>query len=143
MEHSLTYSNSIFDALSVLSSFSLTETIWNKYEKYAIRKINDATVTIRGSLIYVKDLTSKQAQKELLSLENLMPVLNNLRNSLEPIDDPGLYKFKSVSIEFLDIVVQLYENIQDIALVHSNYEMSMPVLSNDWDKEENNHWDNY
>ena len=71
MAHSLSYSTSILDTFSILASFSPAGVIWDKYEKYAIPKIEDATLKIRGSLFYLKDLTPKQAEKELKSLDKI------------------------------------------------------------------------
>ncbi|MCK4664131.1 MAG: hypothetical protein KAT68_14785 [Bacteroidales bacterium] len=139
----MTYSTSIFDTFGVLSSFSFAETIWSKYEKYAIPKIEDTTLKLRGSLFYLKDLTPKQAQKELKSIDSIIPILCRFRSMLEPIDDQEFINFKNSAIEFLDTVDLLHNSLQDIAQIHSSYEMSMSVLAEDWDRKEDNHWDKY
>ena len=143
MVHNMTYSNSILDTFGVLSSFSLADTIWNKYEKHAIPKIEDTTLKLRGSLFYLKELSPKQAHKEFKSIESIIPILCNLRSMLEPIDDQEFINFKNTAIEFFDTVNLLSDNLQDIAQIHSSYEMSTPVLAEDWDKKEDNHWDKY
>ena len=86
MVHHLTYSTNILDTFSVLSSFNFAESIWDKYEKYAIPKIQDATIKLRGSLFYIKDLTPKQAEKELKSLNQIIPVLYKSKEMLSSID---------------------------------------------------------
>ena len=141
MIHNLTYSTDILDTFGVLSSFSFAETIWTKYEKYAIPKIEDATLKLRGALFYIKDLTSKQAQKELKSLDQIIPIFCKLRGRLQSIDNREFKRFKDTAIEFFDTVDLLHDNLQDIAQIHSSYEMSMPVLANDWDSKEDDHWD--
>lgn len=143
MLHSQTYSTPIFDTFGVLSSFSLAEPIWNKYEVYAIPKIEDATIKLRGSLYYLKGLTPEQAHKEIKSIEPLIPIMSKLRNMFEPIVDQEFQDFKSAAIEFFNMVDLLHNNLQDIANVHGSYEMAMPVLSGDWDRNEDDHWDNY
>lgn len=37
--YNLTYSTSILESLGVLSSFNISETIWEKYEEFAILDI--------------------------------------------------------------------------------------------------------
>jgi len=143
MIHHLTYSTNILDTLGVLSSFSYAETIWTEYENYAIPKIEDATLKLRGSLFYVKDLTSKQAQKELKSLDQIIPILCKFRSLLEPVGDKKFEHFKNTAIEFFGTVDQLYDNLQDFAQIHNSYEMSIPVLAGDWDSKEDDHWDKY
>jgi hypothetical protein len=143
MVHNLTYSTNILDTFSVLSSFNLAESIWDKYEKYAIPKIEDATIKLRGSLFYIKDLTPKQAEKELKTLNQIIPVLYTSKEMLSSIEDKEFQNFKNTAIEFFDTVDLLHNNLQDIAKIHSFYEMSMSVLSEDWDSKEDQHWDNY
>lgn len=143
MLHNLTYSTTIFDTFSVLSSFNLAESIWDKYEKYAIPKIEDATIKLRGALFYIKDLTPKQAEKELKTLNQIIPVLYKSKEMLSSIEDKAFQNFKNTTIEFFDTVDLLHNNLQDIAKIHSFYEMSMSVISEDWDSKEDQHWDNY
>lgn len=143
MVHNLTYSTNILDTFSVLSSFNLAESIWDKYEKYAIPKIEDATVKLRGSLFYIKDLTPKQAEKELKTLNQIITVLYKFKEMLNAIEDKEFQDFKNTAIEFFDTVDLLHDNLQDIAQIHNFYEMSMPVLSEDWDSKADQHWDNY
>ncbi|PIQ14837.1 MAG: hypothetical protein COW67_11600 [Flavobacteriales bacterium CG18_big_fil_WC_8_21_14_2_50_32_9] len=143
MVHHLTYSTNILDTFSVLSSFNFAESIWDKYEKYAIPKIQDATIKLRGSLFYIKDLTPKQAEKELKSLNQIIPVLYKSKEMLSSIKDKEFQDFKSAAIEFFDTIDLLHDNLQDIAKIHSFYEMSMSVLSEDWNSKEDQHWDNY
>ncbi|PCJ24518.1 MAG: hypothetical protein COA97_09200 [Flavobacteriales bacterium] len=143
MVHNLTYSTNILDTFSVLSSFSLAESIWDRYEKYAIPKIEDATIKLRGSLFYIKDLTPKQAEKELNSLNQIITVLYTFKEMLNSIEDKEFKDFQNTAIEFFDTVDLLHDNLQDIAQIHNFYEMSMSVLSEDWDSKEDQHWDNY
>jgi hypothetical protein len=143
MVYNLTYSNSIFESLGVLTSFNIAETIWEKYEKFAIPKIKDSTIKLRGSLYYLKDLSPNEASKELNSISPLIPVLSKVRTVIEPIDDREFHDFRTAALDFFDTVDYLYFNLQDIADVHSSYELSKPVLANDWDSNEDEHWDNY
>lgn len=143
MVYSLTYSTSILESLGVLSSFNIAESIWKKYEQFAIPKIKDSTIKLRGSLYYLKDLTPSQADKELTAIRPLMPVLSKLRAIIEPIDDRDHRDFRSTALDFFDTVDLLFANLHDLADVHSSYEMSKPVLATDWDSSEDEHWDNY
>lgn len=143
MVHNLTYSTSIFESLGVLSSFNIAETIWKKYEKFAIPKINESTVILRGSVYYFKDLTPSQAAREANSIGSLIPVLAKLRSVIEPIKENQFIEFKNAALDFFDAVDFLYSNLQDIADIHGSYELSKSVLAADWDKAEDEHWNNY
>lgn len=143
MVYNLTYSTSILESLGVLSCFNITETIWEKYEKFAIPKIKESTVKLRGSLYYLKDLTPTQAAKEATSISSLILVLAKLRTVIEPIDDRAFKEFKISALDFFDTVDFLYSNLQDIADIHSSYELSKPVLATDWDNNKDEHWNNY
>jgi hypothetical protein len=143
MVFNLTYSSNILESLGVLSSFNIAETIWEKYELFAISKIKESTVNLRGSLYYLKDLTPEKAAKEAESISPLMPVLAKLRASIEPIADKEFKDFKMAAIDFFDTVDFFYTNLQDIADIHSAFEISKPVLASDWDSSQDEHWNNY
>jgi hypothetical protein len=143
MNYNLTYSTSILESLGVLSSFNFAESIWEKYEQFAIPKIKESTVKLRGSIYYLKDLTPTKASKEANSVGTLIPVLGKLRTVIEPINDKEFKEFKIAALDFFDTVDFLYANLQDIAEIHSAYELSKPVLATDWDAIEDEHWDNY
>jgi hypothetical protein len=94
-------------------------------------------------LYYLKDLSPKQASKELNSISPLIPVLSKVRTVIEPIDDREFHDFRTAALDFFDTVDFLYSNLQDIADVHCSYELSKPVLAMDWDSNEDEHWNNY
>jgi hypothetical protein len=143
MVYNQTYSTSILESLGVLSSFNIAETIWEKYEQFAIPKIKESTVKLRGSLYYLKDLTPSQGAKEAKSISTLIPVLAQLRTVIEAIDEKEFKEFKNAALDFFDTVDFLYSSLQDIADEHSSYELSKPVLATDWEAREDEHWDNY
>lgn len=143
MVYNLTYSANIFDTLGVLSSFSLTETIWTKYEKYAIKKLEESTLKLRGVLFSIKELSTEQADKELEILHQLIPIFSKLKDKIEPINDADFRNFKNAAIEFFNIVDLLYDNFHEVAQFHDSYQMSIAVLANDWDSKEDDHWDKY
>ncbi|MCA1750989.1 MAG: hypothetical protein ABR572_09030 [Cryomorphaceae bacterium] len=143
MAYQPTYATSIFESLGVLSSFGISETIWEKYEKFAVAKIVESTLKLRGTLYYLKDLSPKQASAELGSISLLAPVLSKLRKAIEPIDDTAFHEFKTVALDFFDTVDFLHAGLRDIADVNSAYELSKPVLAADWDSDEDEHWNDY
>ncbi|MBU3659380.1 MAG: hypothetical protein FGM14_05905 [Flavobacteriales bacterium] len=143
MVYNLTYSTSILESLGVLSSFNFAESIWEKYEKFAIPKIKESTIKLRGSIFYLKDLTPIKASKEANSIGSLIPVLAKLRTVIEPINDKEFKEFKIAALDFFETVDFLYANLQEIADIHTTYELSKPVLAADWDAVEDEHWDNY
>jgi len=59
MAYTLSYTTSIWESLGILSGFIIAET-WEKYEKFAIPKIKDSTIKLRGSIYFLKDLTPNQ-----------------------------------------------------------------------------------
>lgn len=143
MVHNMKYSTSILDTIGVLSSLNFADTIWKEYEKYVIRKIEEGTLRLRGSLHYIKELTPKQAKKELNSITPIVPMLSELRGMIDQIDEKEFKKFKDIALEFFETVDLLHDNLQDIAHEHSSYDMAMPVLAKDWDSKEDEHWNKY
>jgi len=143
MVQNVTFSNSILESLGVLSSFNISETIWEKYEMFAIAKIKESTIKLRGTQFYLKDLTHTQASKELLTIGPILQVLSKFKTIIEQIENREYKEFKMVALEFFNTVDFLVSNIQEIADIHSSYKLSENVLSIDWDKEEDEHWNNY
>ena len=143
MVYNPTYSTSIFESIGIISGFNIAETIWEKYEKFAIPKIKESTLKLRGSLFYIKDLTPEQAADEVNYTRSLIPILTKLRTVIESNNDNRFSEFKMVAIDFLDTVDLLIANLQDIADIHSSFDYSKQVLATDWDRVEDDHWDNY
>lgn len=143
MSYSHVFSSSIFDALGVLNSFSISETIWRKYENFAITKLNESTLKIRGTVYFLKDLTADEAKQELNLLNQLIPILSKLRSAVESNKDENLINFKTAVSSFFDSVDLLFFSLRDAAEVNSSYELSLPVLSEDWVNEKDEHWNNY
>lgn len=143
MVYQPSYADSMLESLGILSGFNVAEAIWEKYEQFAIIKMRDITSKLRGSFFYHKDLTPIQAAAEWQSIRPLIPVLLKLRRMIEPIDTQELQDFKSAALDFFDTVDTLSANLQDIANVNAAYELSHTVLANDWDSNEDKHWDNY
>ena len=100
MLYNLTFSSSIFESLGVLSTFNIVETIWDDYERFAIPKVKESTLKLRGSLYYLKDLSPKEAGKELNILNPIMPILSTVRNIIEPLQDKDIQDFL---IDYFDI----------------------------------------
>ncbi|MEX0810572.1 MAG: hypothetical protein WD048_00060 [Chitinophagales bacterium] len=143
MVHQLNYSRDILETFGVLSSFNLAEAFWENYESFAVQKIKNANLKLRGALFYIKGLSHKQAEKELQTLSQIMPVIEKVRNMLEPVKGKEFKNFKDASEEFFETVDVLYESLIEIADVHSSYKSSIPVLKADWDSDADAHWDNY
>lgn len=143
MVHGLTYSTVILDTFGVLSSFNFADKIWEKYEQYAIPKIEDATLKIRGSVFYIKDISPKQAEKELKSLNQLIPILHQFQEVFESNNNREFKRLKKTVLEFFEALDLLHDNLQDVAKMYSSYQQSIPVLAEDWDRSEDDHWDNY
>lgn len=155
MIHSPTYfctacfANIILDALGIFSSIKEYPSIWAIYKNYALSKLEDATFKVRGASFYVSNLNPKEAEKELKALQRFIPILNILRNLVNSIQDNEFCEacyardFKDAANEFFDAVNMLYDNLLNVANIHSSYQLSMPVLAVDWDSQEDEHWDNY
>jgi len=143
MAYTLSYTTSIWESLGILSGFNIAETIWEKYEKFAIPKIKDSTIKLRGSIYFLKDLTPNQAVKEAESISSLIPVFSKLRAVIEPVEDKEFKEFRNAALEFFDTFDFFYACLQEIADIHSSYELSKPVLANDWDCIEDEHWNSY
>ena len=143
MVNNLTNATSIFESLGILSSFNIAETIWESYENFATSKIKESTIKLRGSIFYLKDLKPNEALNELNAIKPLIPILVELRKTIEHIDDINIKEFRNIAKNFFETVDYLFHNLQDIADVNSSYEFSKPVLAKDWDSIANQHWDNY
>lgn len=94
-------------------------------------------------MFYLKDLTPEQATEEANSIASFIPVLAKLRTVIELMDESAVKVFKLTALDFFDTVDFFYSYLQDIADIHSSYEQSKPVLANDWDSFEDEHWNNY
>ncbi len=143
MENGLAFSNGILDTFSVLSSFNLANAIWSNYERYAVPKIEESTIKLRGSLFYIKDLTPTQAKKEIIYLEQVLPLFSSFKEKFENIEGEDFRRFQKTVLEFYEAIYLFYNNLQDIANVNDSYFISHEVLGKDWERSEDDHWDNY
>jgi hypothetical protein len=143
MEFNPSYSASIFESLGVISGFNVAESIWEKYEKFAICKVKESTIKIRGSLYYVKEFSPARVERELNSIRPILLVLGKLRSKIKNNNDPDLIEFKRAVMDFFETVDVLCQSLEDLATSNSEFELSKPVLAVDWDSKEDDHWDNY
>jgi hypothetical protein len=143
MLQNLMYTGNILETFTVLTSFNFGKNIWESYEKFALPKLEDATIKLKGILFDINKISPQQAQVELQALDQLIPIVQQIKTIIESIDDKKFYTFKEKSLEYLDTVELLYSNLQEIAHTHFCYQASIPVLSKDWDSVEDEHWDNY
>ena len=143
MKNSLSLSTNLFETLSVLSSFKLTESIWDSYESFAISKISDSTLKLRGAMHYLKELTPSQAAKELKLINNMMPIIQQLNTMILKVNHTELAMFKNEVAEFIETIEHLRFQLNEIKDEQNSYLISSQVLEQDWLREEDNHWDNY
>lgn len=143
MAHELTYQTNIFDIFGTLSSFSLSKAVWKVYEKHATRKIHQLSATLRGELHYLSDLTADEASKDLEALLPLFEALSSLRKSLSEETDEEFKAFIDAALEMFSTIELFAETLSDIANPHASYIMSEAVLATDWNRPEDDHWDNY
>ncbi|PKP61059.1 MAG: hypothetical protein CVT88_01140 [Candidatus Altiarchaeales archaeon HGW-Altiarchaeales-1] len=143
MELTSTYSNTLLEMISVLNTFSVSKFVWKKYEKFAIPKIEDSTIKIRGTFYDLNNLKPKQAEQELQTLNQFKPLLYQLKQQLELIEDMEFLKFKNTALDFFTTLKEITDTLNEITDIHSSYKRAMPVLAKDWDRPEDNHWDNY
>ncbi|HHN48642.1 MAG TPA: hypothetical protein ENN08_06920 [Bacteroidales bacterium] len=83
METGLSLSTSIFESFGAISGFSYVEDIREKYEAFAVSKIQDATLKLRGAQHFIKEMTPGQARHELTLIEPVAPVLKELKYESE------------------------------------------------------------
>ncbi len=143
METGLSLSTSIFESFGAISGFSYVEGIREKYEAFAVSKIQDATLKLRGAQHFLKEMTPGQARHELTLIEPVAPVLKELKYSVDRIDKREFLLLVKTAYDFFESVDLIINGLQDVAGVHSTYQASMPVLAADWDSKEDEHWNNY
>ncbi|KAB1063172.1 hypothetical protein F3059_11045 [Salibacter halophilus] len=143
MSYGHVYNHFIFETLGIMSSLQYTDSVWNDYEEFAISKIEDANLRIRGAVSQSRNLKNSEAEKELLLLEKMIPVINQFEKSLESSNDEKFRAIKDSFQTFLASVKELHKTLEELADKHHHYKISTPVLSEDWDSEEDDHWDNY
>lgn len=143
MIHNLTYTASIFESLGMLSSFNAADAVWEQYEHFAVPKMEESTIRLRGAMYYLKEMSAKDAERELGILALLTPALQKLSRDIESIEDKRFQRFRAAALEFISTTDQLYDGLMDIADIHAAYKASIPVLASDWDRPEDDHWDNY
>lgn len=131
MVHNLTYSASIFNTLGVLSSVSFTETIWSKYEKYAVKTLKKSTYKFKELLSSVDKLSINELIKQFEILDQLMPVLNKQRENIEPINDTHFRNFKNAAIEFFNIVDLLFDTVHTEIHKHPYNDETLAALEED------------
>lgn len=119
MSITLTHSTGIFDAFISISSFSMGEMFWEKYQKHTIPKIKQSIMTIKGARSMVKDLTPKQAKKELAALDKIKPAVLKVWKDVEKINQNDFTHFKNETIAFFEELNLLYTALQDIAFPES------------------------
>lgn len=143
MQLALGQSTIFFDLLSVLSSLSLPKNLLRGVEQKAIERMEQVTLEIRGVLYTLHDVEPDEAKKALAELKPLTAYVSKVRQLAAEINDPDLGPLATAAMTLIEVLGELIERLAEAASVHSAYVASMPVLAQDWDDPENDHWDNY
>ena len=130
----ITYSTNIFDSLGVLNSFNLTGTVWSKYEKFAVRKLESTTLKLKGILFSFEDIGLEQAIKEHEMLSDFIPIFSDLRKTIEQNTNAEIRRFKSVAIDFFDTFDLLYEKFHSEIHKYPYNDETLAVLNEDTSK---------
>jgi len=133
----------IFEPLSTLLAFNPNDFIWEKYKQFAIPKIEQGTITLRGLQDYISDYSPEMAAHELKELERIIQTITELRPKFQEIQNEGFREFKDASLEFFNTVENIHDMLEDISNVNQNLHTSLPVLKEDWDSEADQVWDFY
>lgn len=134
----------LIESLGFLSGFNVYEDIWEQYEAITLPKLIDATQQMKILFnLSIKNMTPSKAESELAILKKLQPIMYTLKEQIETITDYEFQNFKNSALDFIHYFDIMEINLEEIAHVHSSYELSIPALANDWDSPENDHWDTY
>jgi len=132
----------IIDSMNMIYSFGVYESMKDEYVKIALVKLQESLMALRGSLYYLKDLTPEQAQRELKFVEVVIPVLEKIQFKISAMN-VEYDELRKVSSEFVETIQEVYFGLREIADVNESYTLSAPVLAEDWEHPDNDHWDNY
>lgn len=143
MTQSIGFTNSIIEPMGFLSGFNISDKVWNQYQRFAVPKIMESTMKLRGALYYVKDFSPKQAAEELEHIADAVSILQTLRVSVAEMDFPEFKMFKKAAMDFFNAVDELQSALEDVAEVHHSYRLTVAAFSEDWDSESDQCWDNY
>ncbi len=130
----ITYSTNLFESLGVLNNFNLTENIWNKYEKIAVRKLESTTLKMKGILFSIDDISLEQAIKEHEMLCDFIPVFSDLRKKIKQNNNDEIRRFKSAAIHFFDTYDLLYEKFHSEIHKYPYNDETLAVLNEDTSK---------
>jgi hypothetical protein len=143
METRLSLSTSIFESFGAISEFSFVEGIREKYEAFAVSKIQDSSLKLTGAQHFLKEMTPGQARRELDLIEPVTPVLKDLRYSVDSINRKEFPLLVKAAGDFFEAVDFIIIGLNDLAEIHSSYKASLPVLAHDLESQEDEHWNNY
>lgn len=135
--------NCLFEILGVFSGIKTQHPLWIDYENFALQKIKDSIVVLRGAIFYAKELTDAEARKEVHVVASSLSFFHNFRSLLESDSIKTSTEFKVAALELISIVDELLTCLREITEVTPSYEYSLPVLSVDWECKEDDHWNNY
>lgn len=142
MLNSMYNTPNIIDSMNMIYSFGVYESMKDEYVKIALVRLRESCMALRGSLYYLKDFTPEQAQSELKFIEVVMPVLEKIQCEIISMGD-DFSELKIIANEFVETIKEVYFGLREIADVNEMYTLSIPVLAEDWEHPDNDHWDNY
>jgi hypothetical protein len=144
MAHCVTYSSNVLDAFLVLNSVSSPkQTFLEKSVNVLAKKLVKISAEIEKTLPDVVFLKPSQAKKELDAIRDIVPLVEILQQQLAEIDEPEFLKFKNAAVYFCKVINRLEDDLYDISEEDICYIMSHDQLAEDWNSEQDKHWDNY
>lgn len=136
--------NVFFDSITTLSNFSVFDTVWSRYVKYALPKIESAIRVIKLDKEKLSSLTPIEAMTQLQQLEPIVLFLLKYKEDMKAIDQSGKEEFLNKGLELINELETTLEMLEDLA--HPNYYWQLfcqNPKNEDWNHPDNDHWDNY
>lgn len=143
MAYPIIYHPLISEAFTLFSGFQCAETMKNTSKPIAVAKIRASTLALQATLAHLKYLTPRQAANELDGMRVFIPFVAKLSMALEAQKEEVDETLKPLALNFLGTLDRILIHLQDMASLHMTYELSQPVIAQDWDSCQDEHWNHY
>ncbi|MCL9980373.1 MAG: hypothetical protein NBV77_02905 [Bacteroidia bacterium] len=133
----------IIESIGTITSSNHSQNAWNSFNDNSIPRINASSSRIKDSISKVKYLSAEKAKIQAQSIRVLIPIIQYLKSNIEQITAESARPFKTASLELINSIIQLNNQLNAVEDLNENYQLSEAVLSTDWNNHLDDHWNTY
>ena len=113
----------------VFATSSITEFVWEKYQAFAIPRLEEATYQLKKELPFIAECTPDIAVRDLEFLKAISAPIMGFQQKIESITDADFERFRKAALAFFNILLELKSELKKASEQNDNVRASFHYMT--------------